>query len=92
MLAGCATRPPEDRGEGACFPDFRYEDGWLGGDAAYAVALPGAPADERRTLMTTMQAYDRLGRECWAGVLVPRQKPTHGPADVQAEWLRATAS
>lgn len=42
LLAGCASlapRPPEVR----CGPpEFPYEDGWLGGDAAYSVALePG---------------------------------------------------
>jgi len=36
----------------ACIPDFPYRDGWLGGDAAFSIALPSPPErpESRRTL------------------------------------------
>ncbi|MCH2184344.1 hypothetical protein MK280_00570, partial [Myxococcota bacterium] len=47
-LQGCTNRPPET--SSACTPLFADAKGWQGGDAAYSIPLPGAPAHERRTL------------------------------------------
>jgi hypothetical protein len=33
-----------------CTPRFPYQDGWLGGDAAYSIALPSDTPETRRTL------------------------------------------
>jgi len=51
-LFACATpRAPAEREPVDCRPDFPFQDGWLGGDAAYSVALPAqAASDERPTL------------------------------------------
>src|SRR5262245_33553686 len=37
--AACATAPAAPPAAPACFPTFPYEQGWLGGDGAYSVAL-----------------------------------------------------
>jgi hypothetical protein len=42
LAGGCATKlgPPQGSTlERACWPTFRYQDGWLGGDGAYSVPL-----------------------------------------------------
>lgn len=46
---GCATWP-RLRGPDSCTPRFDYSQGWLGGDAAYSVPLPGGAPQERRTI------------------------------------------
>jgi hypothetical protein len=62
LLALACARPPGVADSSAplepgairsatCVPDFPYEQGWLGGDAAYSIALPPSPTGEdRRTL------------------------------------------
>ena len=46
---GCAGAP-WPLGARECVPHFPYAGGWLGGDAAYSVALPGADEKAQRTL------------------------------------------
>ncbi len=46
---GCASWTPP-WGPDRCTPRFDYADGWLGGDAAYSVTLPGGTPEGRRTL------------------------------------------
>lgn len=41
----------------ACTPAFALEDGWLGGDAVYSVALPDRWVGERRTLWLFGDSY-----------------------------------
>ena len=68
---GCASaRPARDGAAAACQPRFPYADGWLGGDAAFSVALEpaNAAAGRRRTLwlfgdtfVGSPSAKDRVG-------------------------------
>ena len=39
-LLALACASPPGTGEAPCLPHFPYEDGWLGGDAAYSIPLP----------------------------------------------------
>ncbi len=76
----------------------RVESFLLGGEAIRQLVLdprlpePLVPARERRALLEAMRSYDRLGRECWAGALVPeRARPLRGPADLSGFDVGAAA-
>jgi phenylacetic acid degradation operon negative regulatory protein len=74
----------------------RIESFRLGGEAIRQIVLdprlpePLVPAHERRALVDAMHAYDRLGRECWAGALVP-ERTERGPADLRGLDVAAAA-
>jgi len=46
--SGCASRPSSTTPVPLCLPEFPYAQGWLGGDGAYSVSLPGAAAEAHR--------------------------------------------
>jgi hypothetical protein len=65
VLAACAGLPDAGAGSGpqACWPEFPYRDGWLGGDAAYSIPLSGGETlwlfgD---TFVGTSESRDRRG-------------------------------
>ncbi|MEE3327538.1 MAG: DUF4185 domain-containing protein [Myxococcota bacterium] len=51
LILGCAHRALETE-PSSCIPHFPYAEGWLGGDAAYSVALPKTSPEgsDQRTL------------------------------------------